>query len=574
MPTVATPPPPTTAQPTTTTGPTEPPTTYPGTVGPGPPLRVTGSGFTTTLPPLPATEIEVLSTNVELANEVRDNNVSFAASLAAAAGVPAWRVRVLPHSWEPGFKVLRPPSWSPQGDQMALTQSSRCDCRDSRKKLAASAVDGSKLMTVEEYNHLADMGLVEPSRGPPARVQMLTQDPCLAKLLREHTASYRQHLAHFVGVPDHYLVVMAPYMESDASGPAPSPAGAASAAALLDTSDRGGCRLPHELDRGEGLLQRGPAPASSPAAAVPAPGVGAIPAIAATMAAAPGPATAAGPVPAPGPAPPPQANRAEIAVWSVIVAPPNMTFNAPRAADHLRMAVNTKGGPLAYLLPLTLARVPDPGLIYPGFPRFDLPERKLPPPEDESVPLGFNPGGLRSGAIGTPNGDSMTVVEAQAETALRDGMELKGLINAVGLRVKAAARGYSNALHYKPAEDEHLIPPMVVSNGPDGIHTESPYGPWNPGPGQREVYAAPYESYAPKYHSNPMAVPPDGWDPNANYAMSEGGYEKLLLKTLNTVLPPLPNPYGPDPTEPPPPGALEWHAPPRTSLLASRRAAL
>merc|ERR1719161_1686201 len=91
-------------------------------------------------------------------------------------------------------------------------------------------------MTVEEYNHLADMGLVEPSRGPPARVQMLTQDPCLAKLLREHTASYRQHLAHFVGVPDHYLVVMAPYMESDASGPAPSPAGAASAAALLQRS--------------------------------------------------------------------------------------------------------------------------------------------------------------------------------------------------------------------------------------------------------------------------------------------------------------------------------------------------
>lgn len=210
-------------------------------------------------------EIEVVTVNVRLANEVRCDNVTLAADVAKLLKIPVKRVSVQPWSWTLGV---------PQSNYLAFVQEDheRCDCKSDNGKMlhdqgfkkakASGATEGmvvqghdTTVMTVAEYKALyaasthdrspvpgsaasassapgaapgpapgpalaapapAESGSgpapapLIPPPPPAARVQMLTRDPCLVQMLRQHTENFREKISMLLGVPMDKLIIDPP----------------------------------------------------------------------------------------------------------------------------------------------------------------------------------------------------------------------------------------------------------------------------------------------------------------------------------------------------------------------------
>lgn len=464
-------------------------------------------GQATTVPP--PVEVEVLSNDFALAHEAKDTNGTLAERLAAAAGVPANRVKVFPWSWTNQSDDLHP--------LFELVQaSSGCDCTAEAPatRTTRPSHDGKRVMSVEDFEKLADQGAAGPDRGPAGRVQLLTQDPCSVYLVRHHIEIFHVHFAQLLGVPFKNLMVVPPLLAGDKLPP-PSPAGGA---ALLE---EGATPLPGDAPPPPGCDPNPPEAASELELASEGVLSGASPA-------------AAGAAAAPSPAAPEEANRPWIAWWSVIVQPPNRTFDAEAAAEKLRLFVNARGTWVTKMLPATLARVP--GLPFPGFQdRGTVPgERKIPPPEDKSVALGYNPGGFpQSGQQGKPYPGGIVDVEEEAARSIRDSILTGKLLHDFDARVAAAGSEYRNALHDHPLEAPNVVPPLLASQGPDGIHTESPYGPY-------PVGEPPYAGEYTRPGMNLTAMKNREWIPNWMVAAKVGGPQELFRILQATPLPPRP----------------------------------
>lgn len=171
---------------------------------------------------LPSGEVEVLTVDVRLANKVRCDNASIAEDVARMLKIPVQRVTVTPWSWTLGV---------PQQNYLGFVQEDhdRCDCQGQsgkgfRKVVAKAAADGwmlgkdTSVMTVSEYKALQDSSkrtaIVQPSAAaagpPPARIQMLTRDPCLVQLLRSETPHFREKIAELLGVPEDKVIIDPP----------------------------------------------------------------------------------------------------------------------------------------------------------------------------------------------------------------------------------------------------------------------------------------------------------------------------------------------------------------------------
>lgn len=571
-------PPPTTPVPITTKKPpaTEPPTTPPA-LAKLPPGKLPPAETTTPIPK-PGVEVEVLTTNISLADTVRFKNATLGKEIAELAGVPEWRVKVNWQSYPPTPYPFEP--YLDEAKSAAIGYpgpSDECECdktgpptgEGSKNRIPGPTgypgYSSSMVTDLSNYLKLQNMGLVGPSRGAGGRIQLLTQDPCFVNLLRSYTPIYRLWLSLRLNLPQKYVVILPPFLEGDTT-PAPPPVlvpatGAPGASLLQMGAQTRACELPFELrtmeqsekEMGapadpdqlpsmpaelEALLQTSQSPTmeevvqlaklareKEQAAREPAPA----PAGAAPAPASPAPAPTGVPTTTTGPE-----SRPWIAVWNIIIAPPNVTFDAVAMADALRKEINDPQGRFAQDFPDTLARVPT--IEYPGFWKSGLGPRLLPEPSRVSDPVGYNAGGLRTGPVGFPLGkpkDLMYGIEEHAEASIKLGLKIKDLIKQVATRVKLASKVYKNAVHFDPKEPLQIVPPMVVSDGPDGIHTESPYGPWAPGPPFALGYVKPGMPEPPAYEPNPID------------AFKAGGYEQLMKNIMATPIPPLPEAPGP-----------------------------
>jgi len=143
------------------------------------------------------------------------------------------------------------------------------------------------------------------------------------------------------------------------------------------------------------------------------------------------------------------------------------------------------------------------------------------------VAVGYNPGGLRSGELGEPEGPIklLKTPEEIAEHALHDATSITSKIQEVVHRVENASNVHYAAMTATEYDVPDIIPPMVVSDGPDGVHTESPYGPWEVKP----PYAGAYhheEIKAEEHHATDEQV------------ARAGGFDKLQHQLLATPYPP------------------------------------
>merc|ERR1719453_290115 len=78
-----------------------------------------------------------------------------------------------------------------------------------------------------------------------------------------------------------------------------------------------------------------------------------------------------------------------------------------------------------------------------------------------------------------------------ADFAVREGLALRNIIHVANQKYTAAARGHRESVWAKSTDLMPVAPPLVVQMGPNGIHTESPYGPWDPGPPYSDVGPGP-----------------------------------------------------------------------------------
>lgn len=179
-------------------------------------------------------EVEILTVDTRVANKIRCNNVSIAEDVAKLLHVPIKRIEVTPWSW-----ALDGHMDVPQQNYLALLQEDheRCDCKTADGKLVGGqgyrhvpeetqgveVSPGEEVMTVSEYDAwLAahpepsttedddDDDDHEPDGPPPARVQMLTRDPCLVQMLRERTHYFEKMLAKMLGLPEDQVIVEPP----------------------------------------------------------------------------------------------------------------------------------------------------------------------------------------------------------------------------------------------------------------------------------------------------------------------------------------------------------------------------
>lgn len=477
---------------------------------------------TTTGPP---GEIEVISTDIALANEVRNDPDGLAKKLAAAAKIPEWRVHVYQKSWKAGEGVHQPSSgqplvgppptgptnlWYPGAASLLAKKHIFRGSSESQvqRKCNCSRAEGRKRMTVAAYETMtgaqslfttpaphiaitvADWEKILASRkenpnlpAPPSyEVQMLTRDECLVTQLRVKPQVFQEYIAKFLGLPVSQLVIVPPLLSTDTSPPTTPAAPVATAAPGAPTT---------------------PPPPTTTAA--PAPGPGPAPA--------PGPALAAGK---------PGTNRPWVAWWMIKILPPNASLPIPK----LLSAVNNPKGGLTRILPLTFARMPN--MAHPFIENHGT-FAILPPPVDQSLALGYNPGGFRSGKTGEPLGplQMLNDPEEMALKSLDDSLQTTGMIDELEHRVENASQMHYKTLSFQPYKAPQIIPPMVVSDGPDGVHTESPYGPWPWGE----------HPYAGKYNKADMKEPSE-LIPNPVSVAMAGSLEKHIANTMATPLPP------------------------------------
>jgi hypothetical protein len=182
---------------------------------------------------------------------------------------------------------------------------------------------------------------------------------------------------------------------------------------------------------------------------------------------------------------------------------------------------------------MTVARMPN--MPYPGFPNnahingsnwTNYAWSIMPPPPDTSLPLGYNPGGLRSGEMGEPLGPVKLMLDPQeiAQQALVDNVATTSKIQELMHRVENASEVHYKAMTATKYDVPDIIPPMVASMGPDGVHTDSPYGPWEVKP----PYSGSYDKTA----------GPDEIVVSDEVVAKAGGFDHLQDNLLATPYPP------------------------------------
>jgi len=188
-----------------------------------------------TVEELPDGDVEVVTVNVPLANQVRSQNVTLAEDIARVLHIPVKRVSVLPWSWTQG---------PPQPHYLAFVQEDheRCDCQGQDGKTmeglgfkrtlvsTSASVDDSGVplnanttaMTVAQHKAVqswlkaekqvavAPEPVLATNSTDRARVQMLTRDPCLAELLIEHTQLFRDKIAELLDLPEDKIIINPP----------------------------------------------------------------------------------------------------------------------------------------------------------------------------------------------------------------------------------------------------------------------------------------------------------------------------------------------------------------------------
>jgi hypothetical protein len=184
---------------------------------------------------------------------------------------------------------------------------------------------------------------------------------------------------------------------------------------------------------------------------------------------------------------------------------------------------------------MTYARLPHmpyPGILNNGFLNgTNANWTILPPPPDTAVALGYNPGGYRSGDLGEPLGPTklMRYPEEIAEHAIQDATATTWKIQDLTRRVENASNVHYQAMTASAYDAPDVIPPMVVSMGPDGIHSESPYGPWEVKP----PYAGAYDNDVNDHISTKELHATD------DQVARAGGFDHLVEQLLATPYPPL-----------------------------------
>lgn len=492
--------------------------------------------------------VEVITTDITLANKVWQDPAGLAGAIAKELGVDPTLVKVKAKSWKKP-SVLRTHGMGPilgpmpaikgpgllQQFSRARVSVKKCDCAQAAAvtPLRMSVPDPPAHSTA----HLLSPGLPVPPtyatttplptpgpdspttvdklaaqtakagpQPPSYQVQMMTRDQCVVNQLCDEPAMFENHIAKVLGINVTQVKVYPPLIEGGQCGlgpaPAPAPMGFTTPAPV-------NLNLPADYTTPPPTT---PAPTTSTAA----------------------PTTTPGPtIPPPGPS----GNRPWIAIWKVEFLPPNATD----PTERFIAAVNDPHGSLFRFLPSTLARMPN--MPYPGFPNninvngTDQNWTLLPPPPDTSLPLGYNPGGHRSGDLGDPLGP-VNLMRDPLEIStgeLTKGIEIAGKIKALTARVENASNVHYEAITATSYDAPDIVPPMVVAMGPDGIHAESPYGPWEVKP----PYSGTYDGKDPFY-----SVAKNELHASDEMVARAGGFDHLTAKLLATPFPPKTPPEG------------------------------
>lgn len=381
-------------------------------------------------------EVEVLTVDVRLANRVRCDNVSLADDVAKMLNIPVERVAVTPWSWTPGVA---------QDNYLAFVQQDhdRCDCmgvdgqvargQGFKKVHTDDAEDGwmlgadTSVMTVSQYKafRVASEKLDLPKSSstpegpPPARVQMLTRDPCLVHLLRSDTDRFRKRIAYLLGLPENKVVVDPPLvkgtvglMQVETSGHSTKRMHQVTVLAVQHCNAGDLSKLEGNLPFGslsQADISKDFASGQNVSRSTEMNSN--------------------------------QTNRAWIAFWNIAVLPP---FAVDGAWKLLNM-VNMPKTELSKLLPMTLARVP--GLKYRGLEGPNaLNETRLPPPEDKAANFQLERHGVDDESMRKPD-----VVESfpatKAQEVLQDGQHTAAMIKSVHAKFADAAKAHAMAIH-------------------------------------------------------------------------------------------------------------------------------
>lgn len=163
-------------------------------------------------------EVEVLTLDVAVANRVRYGNATLAAEIAKLMKVPVSRVSVTPYSWAPQAGVA-----------FVQEKHERCNCelgnagfQPKAWSQIKEAVGGVKIdadttiMTKKEHEAVVKRDAEEKSSIPnikkmkaaakdkdaniPARIQMLSRDPCLIEQIVENAPMYGSRIAQMLGL--------------------------------------------------------------------------------------------------------------------------------------------------------------------------------------------------------------------------------------------------------------------------------------------------------------------------------------------------------------------------------------
>lgn len=167
--------------------------------------------------PKGSNEVEVMTLDVAVANKVRYGNATLAAEIAKLMKVPVSRVSVTPYSWAPQAGVA-----------FVQEEHERCDCElgnegfqpkawshiTNKKEIGGVKIDAdTTIMTKKEHQAVVKRdaeekplvkkmkaALKDKDANIPARIQMLSRDPCLIEQIVENAPIYAKRIAQMLGL--------------------------------------------------------------------------------------------------------------------------------------------------------------------------------------------------------------------------------------------------------------------------------------------------------------------------------------------------------------------------------------
>jgi len=174
-------------------------------------------------------EVEVLTLDVAVANKVRYGNATMAAEIAKLMNVPVSRVSVTPYSWAPQAGVA-----------FVQEEHERCACElgndgfqpkawsQIKKEVGGVKLDAdTTIMTKKEHEAVVKRDAEEKPIIPnkvvkmkaaakdkdaniPARIQMLSRDPCLIEQIVENAPMYSKRIAQMLGLKAGSVMLIPP----------------------------------------------------------------------------------------------------------------------------------------------------------------------------------------------------------------------------------------------------------------------------------------------------------------------------------------------------------------------------